>query len=919
MDTKGVLRTAGTCAAALALVLLGRPAAAQTAPPAPGTIGTICGIGIPAPVKEPPAGSGAVVLNIIPCFERQGGTPIIEAATYLFYMQMRTRVSQPSQDVWMPYDEATEQVVLEDFHRLWDTNFLDDLSIYTEDYVFPNGVVGKNIVYDMEERERIKIVRYEGSEKFDQSKLEERMREMGFAIRLDSFVDDAQIRQVKTLVRELMAEEGYQDTVVTHEVSAAEGGPKLVNVTFHIEQGPRVQIEKVVFNGNQAFSDGKLRGQMKENKQRGWLSFITGGGTYYEHKFEDDAALVEEYYRKNGYIRALVGQPDLQTIRVSDNDEKRYVELHIPVEEGRRYRIASLSFQGNDVLSDEQMRSLLEVEENTYYSSERFRDGIVKAQEIYGGAGYMEFNAFPDFTFRSGDTAGTNGDESSGEGEVDVNVVVTEGEQFFVNRITFHGNTTTRDNVIRREVQLYENGVFNTEALKFSVRRLNQLGYFKPIEEQTAIQIDKTPGEDNRVDVVVDLEEQNRNQVSFGAGVSQFDGVFVQFGFQTANFMGRGETLGLNVQTGARAHNYSVSFTKPYLFDRAITAGVSLYNRDVRYISQFTQASKGGNLTFGWQVANFTRAFINYSYEQVSVRDLNEAFLDPSCLFTQTGCAQLNLGDLETLAPNLLQRNPFLYDSLLIGQNGRRSISKISPSWLFNTVDQPIFPTTGKRLQFTFDLAGLGGNTRFYKPQAEWAGFFRHTSRTTLGLRTQIAYLSPIGQTEELPIFEKLYLGGGYSIRGYDIRSIGPRDPVSGLVLGGNKSILFNAEYIITIAGPVRLVLFADAGQVRDEGQGFTWNEPVFTQEQTATWVPLGNDQSELLTDPDIPFFSTVQSGQTGAFKTSSGAEVRFFMPVLNVPFRLIFAYNGNVEGVLNNNLQPESKFRFRFDVGTTF
>ena len=920
--------------AGVAAVSMSWPAAAraQIAPsPAPGTLGTICDLPIPEPAKPPPSGLGPVVLNIIPCFERQGGVPIIDSATYLFYIQMRARVSQPSQDVWIPFDEATERIILEDFHRLWDTTFLTDLSIYSEDYEFPNGVVGKNIVYDMVERERIKIVRYTGSEKFDQTKLDERMRELGFAIRLDSFVDDSQIRRVKSLVRELLAEEGFQDATVTHEITPADGGPKLVNLTFHIEDGPKIRIERIDFVGNVAFDDGDLRGKMKENKARGFLSFITGGGTYYEHKFEDDAQLVQEHYRNNGYIRALVGQPELKTLSVEDDGKTRKVELVIPVEEGARYRVGSIEFDGNTLMTDQDLRPLLELEVGEYYNNKRVVDGLLKAQEIYGSAGYMDFNPFPDLSVReegeaatSGDAgtngnAGTNGDAPHADPIVDVTIRLVEGEQFFVNRITFQGNTTTRDNVIRREVQLRENGVFNTEALKLSVRRLNQLGYFQPIEDQANIQVEKTPDTDNKVDITLDFEEQNRNQISFGAGVSQYDGVFAQLGFQTANFLGRGETLSLNVQSGARAHNYQVAFTEPYVFDRPITAGISLYARDIRYISQFTQASKGGNLTVGWLLANFTRFFMNYSYEQVSVRDLNQAFLDPSCLFTTSGCAQLRLSDLTDLAPDLLSRNPFLYDSLLIGQDGRRTISKIQPSFVFNTVDQPIFPTTGKRFTLSMDLAGLGGNTSFYKPQTEFAAFFRHTSRTSLGVRVQAAYLSPIGDTEELPIFEKLYLGGGYSIRGYDIRSIGPSDPQTGLVLGGNKSLLVNAEYLITIAGPVRLVLFADAGQVRGEGDNFSWREPVYRQEQTAPWVPVQGDQSTLLFDTTQPYFSTVTAGQTGAFKTSTGAEVRFFMPVLNVPFRLIFAYNGNREGVLNNNLQQESKFRFRFDVGTTF
>ena len=178
------------------------------------------------------------------------------------------------------------------------------------------------------------------------------------------------------------------------------------------------------------------------------------------------------------------------------------------------------------------------------------------------------------------------------------------------------------------------------------------------------------------------------------------------------------------------------------------------------------------------------------------------------------------------------------------------------------------------------DFAGLGGNINFLKPRVEGVWMFQQTHRTS-------AWLPRAGRVHQavrrapivLPIFEKLFLGGEYSVRGYDIRSIGPRDPVTGIVIGGDKSLLFNAEYLITIAGPVRLVLFYDAGQVPDDGKRFAWEN----------------------------------------FKTSTGAEIRFFMPVLNVPFRLIFAHNPQREGVYDNNLQPAKKYIFKFAVGSTF
>jgi len=449
-----------------------------------------------------------------------------------------------------------------------------------------------------------------------------------------------------------------------------------------------------------------------------------------------------------------------------------------------------------------------------------------------------------------------------------------------VNRITFQGNTTTRDNVIRREMRLYENGVFNTEALKYSVRRLNQLGYFKPLEEQKHVQIDKTPGSDSKVDLTMKLEEQNRNQLSFGAGVSQYDGVFGQLSFSTANFMGRGETFTVSLQSGARASDYQVAFTEPFLFDRPITGSVDLHKRNIQYIDQFTQGSTGGNITMGFPIRAFSRFFVQYSYDRVHVSDLNEAFFNNLCYLSEEGCKPIDVNNLTDIQRAQIESSPYLKDALLVGQGGRRVISKVVPTFTHNSVDNPITPTTGRRYTASLGVAGLGGDTKYVNPTLEGVWFLRQSSRTSIGLRAQAEYIRPFTNSFPLPIYERLTLGGGYSIRGYDLRSVGPKDPNSGIVIGGNKSLLFNAEYLISVGGPVRLVLFYDAGQVKDSGQRY---------------------------DPQ-------------GFITSTGAEVRFFMPVLNVPFRLIFAANPQRDGVLNYSTgQPEKGFRFRFDVGSTF
>jgi len=850
---------------------------------------TPCRNQIPTPAAQPPANLGAVIYIVELCFSAQGNVPVVDAQTYLYYI--RLRASQPSQGIWVPFDEKAEQTIREDFQRLWATNFLTDLRIEATDYTFANGVPGRIVTYHFEERERVKIVNYEGTKVIDRTKIDEQLRARGIEMRLDSFVDRGVIRRIEGVLREMMAEQGFTNAEVKHTIAAVAGGPKLVNVTFQIGEGPKLKIRDIEFVGNVAKSDRTLAKKMKENKDRSRIpvwNWFSRGGTYKADKFEMDADLIQAYYRQEGYVRAQIGNPEVVTLRDSDDKKTRYIQLRIPVTEGPRYRVGEFAIDGNTVVKSDALRPLFDLQKGDWYNEKKVRDGLVKAREIYGAGGYMEFTGFPDL--KPSDEPEANvpaalaAPPPSGPPSVDVTMRLQEGQQYFVNRITFVGNTTTRDNVIRREMRLVEGSVFNTEALKYSVRRLNQLGYFEQINEQdqNAIKTEKTPGREGNVDVTLTLKEQNRNQLTFGAGVSQYEGVFGQLAFQTANFLGRGESLTVSLMAGDRMQNYQLAFTEPFLFDRNITAGFDVYKRALQFIGYYTQKSTGGNLMMGFPVADFSRMFVTYAYESTRMTDINELFINPFCPFSEQGCSVLTVSDPGSISPELMETirlNPFLFDSLMVGAGGRRTVSKIIPSFVHNTVDNPIFPNTGQRLTMAIDLAMLGGNTQYYKPRIEGVRFWRHTARTSFGIRGQYEFIAPIRDTKTLPLFEKLWLGGEYSIRGFDIRSVGPSDPNTGLVLGGNKSLLFNAEYLFSIVPQVRLIAFYDAGQVANDHE------------------PFGMDK----------------------FRSSTGAEVRFYMPVLNVPFRLIFAANPQRQGVLDNSLRPAKDFTFRFAVGSTF
>jgi hypothetical protein len=260
----------------LVLLSLASPAAAQVTP---------CSSSEKSP-NLPPAGSSALVRCIEPRFHPVNQSAI-DVMTYIYHL--KTQQSLRSENKWVPYNEA---VVQADFWNLWRTNFLDNLWIEVIDEPFENGVPGKHLIFHMEERPRIKVVNYEGSKKVDVTKIEEMLKERSIEVRLDSFVDQSTIRRVKTVINELYSEKGYNYARIDTVLKPLPEGPKLMELTFNISEGPKAQIRQVVFDGNKAFDDGKLAGQMKDNKAKSWLSFITSDGTYQEAKFADDAQKV---------------------------------------------------------------------------------------------------------------------------------------------------------------------------------------------------------------------------------------------------------------------------------------------------------------------------------------------------------------------------------------------------------------------------------------------------------------------------------------------------------------------------------------------------------------------------------------------------------------------------------------------------
>jgi len=767
------------------------------------------------------------------------GNRYLQEETYLFYVSTKAG------------DRFDLLRLRDDFRRLWNTGFLEDLAMDVSE-----GQSGLVVTFIVQERKRIQIVDYRGSKELKTTDIEEKLDELDAKLRLDSFYDINAARKVEEIITRLLAEKGHRFAEVKHDTRVLGGAG--MQISFIIKDGPKAKVDSIEFVGNEIFSDGTLRGKMKKIKQPSFfgLTWLKGNTKFTDEKWEEDSASIRDFYLEKGYVDAQVGKPTLTYAdeKPDDPESNKKITLSIPVDEGERYKVGKIDFEGLTVFREEWVRSLIKLEEGEYYDDSKVQKALEELQEAYGRLGHFQFTGYPE---RRPDPE---------DGSVDMTLHLEEDKRYFVGKIAFVGNDTTRDKVVRRELYMNEGDIFDTEALKQSIRRINQLGYFKQVEE--APRLAPSEDADNKIDVTFELQEENRNQVSFGGGVSGIEGTFLNLSFSTQNFLGKGETLQLAVQTGARTKTYQLAVTEPYFLDRPITAGFDVFRRRLEYrtltaenVQGYVDDRVGFRVLGGTQFRRWGRINATYSFEVVKV-EIND--LENTNLFDPREGA---------IVPN----NPFF-----IQDQGRRTESRIMPSISWNTVNNPFQPSAGNRQSVNVQFTGgpLGGSLDYIRPVMESVWYIPHTRRTSLGLRTELGWIFPYGPTAEidpetgrndLPFYLRFFMGGENQIRGYQIRSVGPRDE-NGFIRGGNKYFLFNAEYYVDIFGPLRFLLFFDAGQ-------------AYVEEETIDFKKL---------------------------RTSTGAEVRFMMPVLNVPFRLIYAWNPH-----RDFFQPRTAFRFA--VGTTF
>jgi outer membrane protein insertion porin family len=820
-----------------------------------------------------------------------------------------------------------------DFNSLWNTGYFENLRIEREDSE-------KGIILDIfiKEKPTIREINYKGNNSVSNSDILDRFKKEKVGMSVESQYDPAKILRATTVLKDLLSEHGHQFAVI--KIDVKDIPPASVQVNFNIKEGPTVKVGAIKFVGNQHISSLELRRSMKNLKPIGIPYSIIFEDlfpqTFDASKLEEDTERVRQAFRDKGYYNAAIEEPKTQIrdegglnwLTFRPNKGKR-IDILMPIEEGDRYRLGTITFTGNKAVQNTRaLRATFAVRDGDWFNATIVSKGLENLKKAYGQLGYINFGAIPKPTF----------DEQ--KKTVSLVIDVDEGKPFYVSRIEFQGNTTTRDKVIRRELMLEEGQVYNSQLWEYSLLRLNQLEYFNPlkVEQDSEAHQDADAG---TVDLLLKVTEKGKNSIGLNGGISGLSGAFLGVNYQTNNFLGLGETLSLQGNLGNVSRQFMFGFTQPYIHNRPYNVGFQLFNT-----KQDFNAAKSYQSTTG-QSVNLSAAqqSLTQNYNQASTGlTLSISYPLKRHAFQRVGMTaslkKSTITAFSTASQTFFQTISFR--SGIQGSNALAGIieSAASFSYLYNTINNPLRPRSGKEYTAVFQLAGVGGNVRYIQPFVAYKRFMpmhylipSAAGRNVLGFRAQLGYVQGWGG-DVAPPNNRFYSGGEADLRGFDIRgatpygyvpnrvtvqltnpdgSCVPRDvtntqdnqciqvplPVYGIAsIGGDTNFTTNTEYRIPIAGAVTISFFNDfgidtslnKGQLRQSPEGFAsltaplYGCPVFNNGACQGGIP----------GSQVGFQQNIRPihGTNFVPRMSTGGEIAVVMPVINAPFRIYYAYN---------------------------
>lgn len=747
--------------------------------------------------------------------------------------------------------------VSRDVRELWDSDYFEDIEI---DLVRRDDGVHLRIV--VRERPSVRAVEFTGNEKLETEDLTEAL---STEVKVGSVLSHAAIRRGIQKLRDKYAEEGYFLAEVAHEVVPQRDNEVIIK--FTIKEHDPVSIRRITFIGNHNVGDKELR----EIMITGATSIFDwgSGGAFRADAFERDILVINALYYDKGFLSVQVFTP-----RVQLTTDRTGIEITITIQEGPRYKIRSLRLFERDEDGKEieplggrrSLREMVRAKPGDFFNRAELAKDLAAVQTMYRDAGYANVEANP----------ATELDPE--KNEVDIIVPIKRHQLVYFGRIEIRGNTKTRDKVIRREMEIAERQIFSETKLERSKRRITALGYFERVDISTEQADDPTV-----INVNVDIGEKPTGTFQVGAGFSSIESFIVTAQVQQANLFGTGQSLQLQAQISGLRQLIDIRYFEPYLFDSLFSASANVYDQ-LRVYDNFSQTSIGGSLTIGYPLINpELRASLAYTLESNKI--------STSTTSTFFGTAS---------AVSVFQRLP------LANLFNDGVTSSIRPALTFDTRNNQLFPSSGVYLQSSFEAASayLGSDNEFFRLRFTGRYYYPITSDGSFVLKLQqeagmVTSPSPSG----VPIFARFFLGGIYDLRGFPLRSVGPRLPLrqslddnsapiqNGAVIGGNLMYYQNLEFEFPLLEPVNIrgVVFTDLGNA--------WNlEGLYCNAAPASPHEATN-----------PCFSP---GQLLNVRTSWGLGFRWFSPLGPLRFEWGFPFKP---------LPYEETYRFEFTIGNFF
>lgn len=660
-----------------------------------------------------------------------------------------------------------------DIKSLYESGLVDDVRFLAEPV---DG--GVRLIAEVTTRPALGGVGFVGNTIFTEQKLakESKMKPGGA-------LSDEQILEARRNIEKYYQGHGYPDVTVTHRTQAT-GQEGFSDLIFVIDEGTKNEIRKIRFEGIHAFTDPELRKEMKV-KEKGWFSWLTKSGRFESNQLDTDLDAILDYYRSKGYLRA--SSPGFRRDPVGDGR----VDLVIPINEGEKYTVAGVGFGKLSVFKPEELYPALTLTGNSAYSSKKMRADITMIRSYYGSRGYADALVTADI-------------RDAGPNQVNITYRVTEGSRFRVGRVNIAGNTKTKDKVIRREIPLKPGDQFNSVELDTTKARLENLQYFSDVQATGA------PGGSGYRDVNVLVEEKATGSVGVGAGFSSIDSIvgFVTLEqtnfdlFNPWNFTGGGQRFAMNLRLGSQRSEFSVSLTEPWFLDQQLALGGEIFYKQSTYFSDFyDQTNVGAAISLRKPLGKKSSIKGEYRLEQVTIDsevDASDTYL------TGTGGAGNNIDPTNGANSYLSEEN--------IGGDFLRSA--VSANYIYDSRDSGMMARSGHKMDLGLTFAGLGGDVETLSFSAQGQKYWNLKWDSILSVNGELAFVDSVG-SGGIPVFERMFLGGGRTLRGFEFRDVGPRDTgYTDEVYGGNSLGFISFEYTIPIIETVRAAVFSDTGFV---------------------------------------------------------------------------------------------------------